>query len=57
MILDVGNGLRLTEVQRSDKDASVGLRNSREIYRGTLRIPFPYTDDDFERWFAPGRGI
>ena len=52
MNLDVGNGIRLTEVRRSDKDALIELLNSREIYDRTLRIPFPYTASDAEKWFA-----
>ncbi len=52
MILDVGNGIRLTEIRRSDKDALVELLNNREIYDRTLRIPFPYTAADAEKWFA-----
>ena len=52
MILDVGNGIRLTDVRRSDKDALIELLNNREIYDRTLRIPFPYTASDAEKWFA-----
>jgi ribosomal-protein-alanine N-acetyltransferase len=52
MILDVGNGIRLTEIRRSDKDALVDLLNNQEIYARTLRIPFPYTASDAEKWFA-----
>ncbi len=52
MTLDAGNGIRLTELRRSDKDAFVSLLNNREIYRRTFRIPYPFTEDDFEKWFA-----
>ena len=51
MNLDLGNGTRITERLYSDKASVVELLNDREIYRGTLRIPFPYTDDDFESWW------
>ena len=52
MTLDAGNGIRLTGIRRSDKDALVGLLNNRAIYRTTLRIPHPYTGDNFESWYA-----
>jgi [ribosomal protein S5]-alanine N-acetyltransferase len=52
MNLDVGNGIRLTDVRRSDKDALVELLNNREIHDRTLRIPFPYTASDAEQWLA-----
>jgi len=52
MNLDVGNGIRLAEFRRSDKDALVELLSNQEIYHRTLRIPFPYTADDADHWFA-----
>ncbi len=52
MTLDAGNGIRLTELRRSDKHAFVGLLNCREIYRRTFRIPYPFTEADFEKWLA-----
>jgi ribosomal-protein-alanine N-acetyltransferase len=48
----LGNGIQITEVRRSDKESVVTLLDDREIYRCTLRIPNPYTGDDFEKWFT-----
>jgi [ribosomal protein S5]-alanine N-acetyltransferase len=52
MTFDLGRGFRLADVLRADKCSIVELLNNREIHRRTLRIPYPYTDDDFEQWFA-----
>ena len=52
MMLDLGNGIRLTEFRDCDKDALVEHLSNREIYRRTLRLPFPYTPSDAEKWFA-----
>jgi [ribosomal protein S5]-alanine N-acetyltransferase len=52
MNLDLGNAIRLTELFQSDKESLVELLNNREIYRGTLRIPFPYTGNGFDAWFV-----
>lgn len=52
MVLDLPNGIRLTEFKRSDQDALVECLNDREIYDRTLRIPFPYTAADAEQWFG-----
>lgn len=52
MELAVNSTIRLTEFRRSDGDALVEYLNEREIYDRTLRIPFPYTPADAERWFT-----
>jgi RimJ/RimL family protein N-acetyltransferase len=52
MNLDLANGIRLTEIRRSDQDALIEFLNDRDIYDRTLRIPFPYTAADAERWFC-----
>jgi [ribosomal protein S5]-alanine N-acetyltransferase len=52
MALEAGDGIRLSEIRRADKSRLVSLVNNREIHRCTLRIPFPYTDDHCENWFA-----
>ncbi len=52
MILDLGQGIRLTEFRDSDRDALVEHLSNREIYRRTLRLPFPYTASDAEKWFT-----
>jgi len=50
LILD--NGLRLTAFRSSDEAPLVQWLNDRAIYERTLRIPFPYTAADAQRWFA-----
>jgi RimJ/RimL family protein N-acetyltransferase len=51
MKLEIANGIRLTEYRRSDQDAPIEFLNEPEIYARTLRIPFPYTVADAEKWF------
>lgn len=50
MQFQIGNGLRLTEFQRSDADLLVEHLSDKEIYDRTLRIPYPYTAADARRW-------
>jgi hypothetical protein len=38
MTLEVGNGIRLTELRRSDRDALIEHLSNKEIYKRTLRI-------------------
>ena len=52
MNLELPNGIRLTEIRRTDQDALIEFLNDRNIYDRTLRIPFPYTAADAERWFT-----
>lgn len=52
MNVELAHHVHLTEVRRSDQDALVEFLNEREIYDRTLRIPYPYTAADAERWFA-----
>ena len=40
----------LSPLQRSDKSALVQHLADEEIYRNTLRIPFPYRERDAEEW-------
>jgi RimJ/RimL family protein N-acetyltransferase len=44
--------VHLSEFRASDKDALIAHLNDRDIYEGTLRIPFPYTDADADEWLA-----
>ena len=50
MNIDVGNGIKLTEFRRSDKDALIEHLSDRDVYERTLRIPHPYTAADADRW-------
>src|SRR5262245_2093647 len=52
MRLVVNNGISLTEFKEADKPVVVQYLNDKDIYDRTLRIPYPYTDADADRWFA-----
>ena len=49
---ELGHGLRLTQFEPSDKDVLVECLNDRDIYQRTLRIPYPYSAADAQRWLA-----
>jgi len=51
MNLELGNGIRLTEIRQSDRDALVEFLNDPAVHRATVRIPFPYTAADADKWF------
>lgn len=42
----VNDGFRLSEIQPGDTAAFVKHLNDEDIYHSTLRIPYPYTEDD-----------
>jgi ribosomal-protein-alanine N-acetyltransferase len=48
----VNERIHLSEFRAADKAACLLYLNDKEIYDRTLRIPFPYTEGDFERWLA-----
>ncbi|MFN4260694.1 MAG: GNAT family N-acetyltransferase [Gemmataceae bacterium] len=50
MKLIVTNDIYLTEFRPSDLAACLEHLNDRAIHEQTLRIPFPYTEDDFAEW-------
>lgn len=52
MKIVVSDQVHLSEFRSSDKDALIEHLNDRDIYERTLRIPFPYTENDAEEWFA-----
>jgi RimJ/RimL family protein N-acetyltransferase len=52
MRIVVNDQVSLSEFHPSDKPALVRHLNDRDIYDRTLRIPFPYTDDDADEWLA-----
>lgn len=49
-VLELPNGYVLSPVQTGDRDALVEHLQEREIARNTLRIPFPYTEDEADAW-------
>jgi ribosomal-protein-alanine N-acetyltransferase len=52
MKIAVNHQIRLSEFCSSDKQALVEYLNDKEIYDRTLRIPFPYTENDADAWLA-----
>jgi RimJ/RimL family protein N-acetyltransferase len=52
MSIRITDELVLSTFEASDKNALVRHLNDYEIYRHTLRIPFPYTDVDAETWLS-----
>jgi ribosomal-protein-alanine N-acetyltransferase len=50
MILKISDAIHLTELRRSDRESLVEWLTDREIYDRTLRIPYPYTLADADRW-------
>jgi RimJ/RimL family protein N-acetyltransferase len=52
MNLEVTPAIRLTDFQAADKAALVQYLSDWEVYRRTLRIPHPYTDEDADRWLS-----
>lgn len=50
--IPIQEGILLTEIRRSDRDAFVEYLNDREIYRCTCRIPFPYTAADADKFLG-----
>lgn len=52
MNLEFSNGIRLTEIRRSDQDALIEFLNDRDVIATTVRIPFPYTAASAEEWFT-----
>jgi RimJ/RimL family protein N-acetyltransferase len=50
MKLVVNNEIHLSEIQPSDKKACVEHLQEKEIYDRTLRIPHPYTEQDFDQF-------
>lgn len=52
MKIDVNSQIHLSEFRASDKPALVEYLNDRDIYERTLRIPYPYSDNDADTWLA-----
>lgn len=52
MRIPVNESIHLSPIKLSDKSACVQLLDDRDIFDVTLRIPHPYTESDFEKWYA-----
>ncbi len=50
MKISVNHQVHLSEFQPSDQAACVEHLKEKEIYDRTLRIPYPYTETDFQAW-------
>src|SRR5688572_6501334 len=50
--IEVNSDIHLSEIRPSDKSAFVMYLNDREIYDQTLRIPYPYQDDDADAFLG-----
>jgi ribosomal-protein-alanine N-acetyltransferase len=50
MKITVNRQIHLSEIQPSDQAACVEHLKEKEIYDRTLRIPYPYTEGDFQEW-------
>lgn len=50
MVISVSDQIHLSELLPSDEAACVRYLSDKEIYDRTLRIPFPYTANDFQIW-------
>jgi ribosomal-protein-alanine N-acetyltransferase len=52
MKITVNEHIHLSEFQSSDEKACIEHLKAKEIYERTLRIPYPYTDADFQAWLG-----
>lgn len=52
MKISVTDRIHLSEFQPSDEAACVQHFKEKEIYDRTLRIPYPYTEADFQVWMG-----
>src|SRR5438093_6659171 len=52
MKITVNDRIHLSGFQPSDQAACIEHLKEKEIYDRTLRIPYPYTEADFQAWLA-----
>lgn len=52
MTIPINSEVSLTELRQEDKYARIAYLNEPEIYKNTLLIPFPYTPEDADAWYA-----
>ncbi len=50
--LSLDDDFYLSEIEPRDREVLVEHLQAREISRNTLRIPYPYTEDDAATWIA-----
>jgi ribosomal-protein-alanine N-acetyltransferase len=50
MKISVTDQIHLSEIQPSDQAAYLEHLKEKEIYDRTLRLPYPYTEADFQAW-------
>ncbi len=50
MHFSVFGPITVSPIEPADRAACVRWLNDREIYQQTLRIPHPYTEQDFDQW-------
>ena len=50
MKISVSDRIHLSELQPSDQAACLEHMKAKEIYDLTLRLPYPYTEADFQAW-------
>ena len=50
MKITVSEQIHVSEFQPSDQAACVDHLKEKEVYDHTLRIPYPYTEADFQEW-------
>ena len=50
MEIKINDKITLTEYRISDKTSLVKYLNDPDIYKNTLQIPFPYTEESAEFW-------
>jgi ribosomal-protein-alanine N-acetyltransferase len=50
MKISVNDRIHLSEIEPFDQTACIEHLKAKEIYVHTLRIPYPYTEADFQTW-------
>jgi [ribosomal protein S5]-alanine N-acetyltransferase len=50
MKISINDQIHLSEIQPTDQAACLEHMKAKEIYDLTLRIPYPYTEGDFQAW-------
>ncbi|RPI75279.1 MAG: N-acetyltransferase [Ignavibacteriales bacterium] len=48
----INNDIYLSHIKKEDKPSLIKYINDIDIYKNTLKIPFPYTERDADNWIA-----
>ncbi|RPI67751.1 MAG: hypothetical protein EHM47_15335, partial [Ignavibacteriales bacterium] len=48
----INNDIYLSHIKKEDKPSLIKYINDIDIYKNTLKIPFPYTERDADDWIA-----